>query len=46
MGLREGKTVEMLNNPGHGPLVVRVDESRLALGRGVAMKVSVRRTGE
>ena len=45
MGLREGKTVEVLNNPGHGPLLVRVDDSRLALGRGVAMKVSVRRMG-
>jgi ferrous iron transport protein A len=38
--------VEVLNNPGHGPLLVKVDESRLALGRGVAMKVSVRRMGE
>lgn len=46
LGLREGKTVEMLNNPGHGPLLVKVDDSRLALGRGVAMKVSVRRMGE
>ena len=46
MGLRRGKTVEMLNNPGHGSLLVRVDDSRIALGRGVAMKVSVRRIGE
>jgi ferrous iron transport protein A len=46
MGLREGKTVEVLNNPGNGPLLVRVDDSRLALGRGVAMKISVRRMGE
>jgi ferrous iron transport protein A len=43
MGLRCGKTVEMLSNPGHGSLVVRVDDSRLALGRGLAMKVGVRR---
>jgi ferrous iron transport protein A len=42
MGLRCGKTVEVLKNPGHGPLLVRVDNSRIALGRGVAMKVSVR----
>jgi ferrous iron transport protein A len=46
LGLREGKTVEVLNNPGHGPLLVKVDESRLALGRGVVMKVSVRRMEE
>ena len=45
MGLRCGKTVEMLSNHGHGSLVVRVDDSRIALGRGVAMKVSVRRIG-
>ncbi len=43
LGLREGKTVEVLNNPGRGPLLVKVDESRLALGRGVAMKIRVRR---
>jgi len=46
LGLREGKTLEMLNNPGRGPLLVKVDDSRLALGRGVAMKISVRRMGE
>jgi ferrous iron transport protein A len=46
MGLRSGKTVEMLSNTGHGSLLVRVDDSRIALGRGVAMKVSVRRIGE
>jgi ferrous iron transport protein A len=46
MGLRCGKTVEMLSNSGHGSLLVRVDDSRIALGRGVAMKVSVRRIGE
>jgi ferrous iron transport protein A len=46
MGLRCGKTVEMLSNTGQGPLVVRVEDSRLALGRGVAMKITVRRIGE
>ncbi len=46
IGLRCGKTVEMLSNPGHGSLVVRVDDSRIAMGRGVAMKVSVRRIEE
>jgi ferrous iron transport protein A len=46
LGLRCGKTVEMLNNPGHGPLLVRVDDARLALGRGLALKINVRRVGE
>jgi ferrous iron transport protein A len=43
LGFRAGKTVEMLNNEGRGPLLVKIDESRLALGRGMAMKIMVRR---
>ena len=42
MGLRIGKTVEMLTN-GSGPILLRVDESRIAMGRGMAMKIMVRR---
>jgi ferrous iron transport protein A len=42
MGLRVGKSVLMLNN-GAGPLLVKVDESRIAVDRGVAMKIKVRR---
>lgn len=44
MGLRTGKTIEMLKNYGNGALLVRVDESRIALNRGMAMKIQVRRT--
>jgi ferrous iron transport protein A len=44
MGLRIGKTVEMLTNGG-GPVLVRVDESRIAVGRGMAMKIMVREVG-
>ncbi len=43
MGLRVGKMVEMLNNAGRGSLLVKVDESRIAIGRGMAMKIMVRR---
>ncbi len=43
MGFRVGMTVEMLNNEGRGPLLIKVDESRLALGRGMAMKIMARR---
>jgi ferrous iron transport protein A len=43
MGIRTGKTVEMLSNEGHGALLLKVDESRIAIGRGIAMKVMVRR---
>jgi Fe2+ transport system protein FeoA len=43
MGLRPGKHVEMITNSGAGPLVLLVDESRIAMGRGAAMKIYVRR---
>lgn len=42
MGLRVGKTVEMLTNGG-GPVLLRIDESRIAIARGMAMKIIVRR---
>jgi ferrous iron transport protein A len=41
MGLRVGKRVQMLAN-GAGPVLVKVDESRIAVDRGVAMRVRVR----
>lgn len=44
MGLRVGKNVEMLSN-GSGPILLRVDESRIAIARGIAMKILVRRIG-
>ncbi len=43
MGLRVGRVVEMLNNEGRGPLLLKVDESRIAIGRGMAMKIMVRK---
>ena len=43
LGLRVGKTVEMLTNGGSGAILLKVDESRLAIGRGMAMKIMVRR---
>lgn len=42
MGLRAGKTVEMLANEGRGALLVKIDESRVAIGRGMAMKIIVK----
>jgi ferrous iron transport protein A len=46
MGLRPGKKVEMITNSGTGPLVLRVDECRIAMGRGTAMKIYVRRNAK
>jgi ferrous iron transport protein A len=43
MGLRAGSVVEMLAGGGCGPLLVKIDGSRLALGRGIAMKILVLR---
>jgi ferrous iron transport protein A len=43
MGLRAGKTVEILTNEGRGTLLVKIDESRIAIGRGMAMKIMVRK---
>ncbi|MBE0569420.1 MAG: ferrous iron transport protein A [Deltaproteobacteria bacterium] len=46
MGIRPGKTVEMLNNEGGRALLIKVDETRIAVSRSVAMKIMVRRTGD
>ena len=46
MGLRAGSTVEMLNNEGKGAVLLKVGESRIAIGRGIAMKIMVRRKEE
>ncbi len=45
MGLRAGKVIEMLNNGGRGPLLIKVDESRIAIARGMAMKIMVKKAG-
>jgi ferrous iron transport protein A len=42
-GLRAGTLVEILNNEGLSPVLLKVGESRIALGRGMAMKIMVRR---
>jgi ferrous iron transport protein A len=41
MGLRAGQTVEMLSNSGKGPILLKVDNSRIAIDRGMAMKIKV-----
>jgi ferrous iron transport protein A len=43
LGIRVGKDVEMLNNGGGSAILVRIGESRIAIGRGMAMKIIVRR---
>jgi ferrous iron transport protein A len=39
MGLSVGATLKVLQNLGQGPVLVLVRDTRIALGRGEAMKV-------
>ncbi len=43
LGIRVGKTIEVLQNRNQGVLLVKVDESRIAIGRGMAEKIQIRR---
>ncbi|MBN2700066.1 MAG: FeoA family protein [Methylohalobius sp. ZOD2] len=43
MGISIGCPIEVLQNPASGPLLVRVRDTRIALGRGEAAKISVRK---
>jgi ferrous iron transport protein A len=46
LGLTPGARIRMVQNFGHGPLIVLVRDTRLALGRGEAMKVLVETISE
>jgi len=41
LGLNLGMTVRVLGHNGHGPLILAVKDSRLAVGRGMAHKILV-----
>jgi ferrous iron transport protein A len=41
MGLSVGSRLKVLQNRGHGPLLVLVRDTRIALGRGEALKIMV-----
>ncbi len=41
LGLNLGMTVRVLHHNGHGPLILAVKDSRLAVGRGMAHKIIV-----
>lgn len=44
LGFTPGAEVVMIRNSGHGPLIVSVLDTRIALGRGQAQRVHVRPT--
>jgi Fe2+ transport system protein FeoA len=41
LGLVPGTVVEVMQSLGHGPVILAVGESRLALGRGASHKILV-----
>ena len=43
LGFTPGVKVNMVQNFGHGPLIVNIRDTRIALGRGEAAKVVVGR---
>lgn len=45
IGLRKGDEVQVITNSGQGQLIVAVNATRLALGRGIAEKIMVRPNG-
>jgi Fe2+ transport system protein FeoA len=46
LGFTPGVEIQMLQNNGHGPLVVNVRDTRVALGRGEAHDIFVERRSE
>ena len=44
LGFTPGVDIHMLQNYGHGPLVVTVRGTRIALGRGEACQITVQRS--
>ena len=46
LGFTPGVPLTMVQNYGHGPLIVRVRDTRIALGRGEAAQIIVQRRGQ
>ena len=46
LGFTPGAIVTVLQNYGHGPLIALVRDARIALGRGEAGRIHVRRSSE
>lgn len=42
LGFTPGAEVKMIQNLGHGPLIVSLRDTRIALGRGEAQKILIR----
>lgn len=44
LGFTPGAEINVLQNYGHGPLIVKIRGSRIAIGRGEAQKIIVQGT--
>ncbi len=42
MGILPGKEIEIISSRKNGPVVIRVNDTRLALGHGMAYKIHVK----
>jgi Fe2+ transport system protein FeoA len=45
LGLKKGDQVEIITNSGQGQIIVAVNATRIAMGRGIAKKILVRPNG-
>jgi len=45
LGFTPGAEIQVLQNYGRGPIIARVRDARIALGRGEARHIQVRRDG-
>ncbi|HUV95174.1 MAG TPA: ferrous iron transport protein A [Anaerolineae bacterium] len=45
LGFTPGVSVQVVRNHGHGPIIVSLLDTQIALGRGQARRVRVRRKG-
>ncbi len=46
LGFTPGAHLQVIQNYGHGPIIVRLRDTRVALGRGEADKIMVREVAE
>jgi ferrous iron transport protein A len=45
MGFQHGERVKVVHSHNPGPILVEVKDTRMALGRGVAMRITVTESG-
>jgi ferrous iron transport protein A len=41
LGILKGQTIEIMKNDEHGPILVKVLDSKIAIGRGQAARIEV-----